>query len=215
MSWEENVQNRQAKHVAGQKIRQFESGANRNSDEGKLDYDGFLSPFALETYAVYMHNNRFLADGTFRDSDNWQKGIPQDAYRKSLWRHTFDVWKQHRLYEKNGASGTRAILIEALCGVIFNAMGLLHELTAPPPALIRPVDPSIDPSLTQAYEVTPADKAALAEARKGWKDDIHESTLLEPDHLDIPLPPAPKIELPVTQSQPTRTAVIRDDDIPF
>ncbi len=56
--------------------REFISGATRNSEEGKLDYEGFLSPLALARYAQYMHRHRELEDGTLRASDNWQKGIP-------------------------------------------------------------------------------------------------------------------------------------------
>lgn len=102
-------------------IRQFESGANRNSDEGKLDFEGFLSPTVLEAYAVYMNSNRKLENGDIRDSDNWQKGIPRDAYMKSMWRHFMDVWKDHR-----GLS-TKEDEITNLCALLFNVSGLLHE----------------------------------------------------------------------------------------
>jgi hypothetical protein len=102
-------------------IRQFDTGANRNSDEGKLDFEGFLSPTVLEAYAVYMNSNRTLENGTVRDSDNWQKGIPKDAYMKSMWRHFFDVWKDHR-----GLS-TSEDDITNLCGLLFNVNGMLHE----------------------------------------------------------------------------------------
>lgn len=101
-------------------MRKFESGATRDNDAGKLDYEGFLSPLALERFAEYMNLNRFQADGELRDSDNWQKGIPKDAYMKSMWRHFMDVWKAHR--------GVGTIpMDEALCAVLFNAMGYLHE----------------------------------------------------------------------------------------
>lgn len=102
-------------------IRQFASGANRNSDEGKLDYEGFLSPAVLEAYAKYMHKNRKLEDGTLRDSDNWQKGIPKDAYMKSMWRHFMDVWKDQRGVE------TPEDRITNLCALMFNVSGLLFE----------------------------------------------------------------------------------------
>lgn len=102
-------------------MRTFPTGATRDSDDGKLDYEGFLSPLVLERYAEYMHAHRVQADGTLRDSDNWQKGIPKDAYMKSLWRHFMDVWKMHR------GVGDPAHLQDALCAVLFNAMGYLHE----------------------------------------------------------------------------------------
>ncbi len=108
--------------IPDQKMRNFGTGATRNVDENKFDYEGFLSPLALEAYAAYMHTHRKQADGRLRDSDNWQKGIPRDSYMKSGWRHFFDWWKGHR-----GLAGEDAT-IEALCALFFNVQGYLHEL---------------------------------------------------------------------------------------
>src|SRR5882724_7606971 len=55
-------------------FRVFASGATRDSDENKLDFEGLLSPLVLEEFAKYMHGKRKMPDGTMRDSDNWQKG---------------------------------------------------------------------------------------------------------------------------------------------
>ena len=110
-------------------MEQFKTGATRNSDEKKLDYEGFLSPAVLERYAEYMHGHRKQADGNIRDSDNWQKGIPVSRYMKSLWRHFFDVWKTYRGGVAINPDTQRHVSIdEALCGVLFNAMGMLHEI---------------------------------------------------------------------------------------
>lgn len=107
----------------------FETGATRNKDEHKFDYDGFLSFYALERYGEYMHGHRKQKDGTQRASDNWQLGIPLPRYRKSLWRHFFDVWKIMRGgYANDPDTGEPVILEDALCGLIFNAMGILHEI---------------------------------------------------------------------------------------
>jgi hypothetical protein len=114
-------------HIA---IREFSTGANRNAETGKYDYDGFLSPLAIEAFGAYMHFNRHLDDGTIRDSDNWQKGIPLDVYRKSLWRHFLDTWRSLR-----GISIPEGI-IWALCGILFNVQGLLHELLKENPSLL-------------------------------------------------------------------------------
>jgi hypothetical protein len=103
-------------------VRQFASGANRDTDTGKLDYEGFYSPLVMERFAEYMNKNRKLKDGTTRDSDNWQKGIPFEAYMKSMYRHFMDVWMEHRGYD------TKAGQEEALCALIFNAQGYLFEL---------------------------------------------------------------------------------------
>jgi hypothetical protein len=102
-------------------MRNFSTGATRDTDENKLDYEGFLSPVVLERYAQYMHKNRLQADGKMRDSDNWQKGIPRDAYMKSMWRHFWEVWSIHR--------GRDGDIQEALSALLFNVMGYLHELT--------------------------------------------------------------------------------------
>lgn len=110
-------------------MRTFESGATRDSEGEKLDYEGFLSPQALEAYANYMHGHRRQADGKLRASDNWQNGIPMPVYMKSLCRHLFSAWAWHR---RPGAwdEEARAFMIEALCGILFNTFGYLHEFLA-------------------------------------------------------------------------------------
>lgn len=110
-------------------MRVFDTGATRNVDLDKLDYEGFLSPLAIQRYAEYLHKHRFQADGKVRDSDNWQKGIPFSVYIKSMWRHFFDTWKLHRLSLTSPLTPTgREQLEEDLCAVMFNAQGYLHEL---------------------------------------------------------------------------------------
>jgi hypothetical protein len=109
-------------------IRKFDTGATRNVDNNKLDYEGFLSPLALEEFAKYMHSHRIQKDGTLRDSDNWQKGIQKDVYMKSLWRHFFDLWKLHRgLIAINPDTGQDFTKEELLCAIMFNVQGYLHE----------------------------------------------------------------------------------------
>lgn len=102
-------------------MRNFESGATRDSEEGKLDIEGFLSPLVLLRFSEYMHWHRKQADGKLRDADNWQKGIPEDAYMKSLTRHFFEVW---RLWDE-GTGGK--VWEDALCAALFNIQGLLFE----------------------------------------------------------------------------------------
>ena len=113
-------------------MREFESGATRDSDDGKLDYEGFLSPMALERYAEYMHSHRVQSDGNLRDSDNWQQGMPKSVYVKSMFRHFMDVWMNHRgIVVVDKKDGHTVDTEEALCGLIFNAFGLLRELVKP------------------------------------------------------------------------------------
>jgi hypothetical protein len=101
--------------------RVFETGASRNIDTGKLDYEGFLSPEVLRAFAVYMDFNRRMADGSTRASDNWQKGIPLDVYMKSGSRHFVDWWLAHRDHQTSEGR------IWSLLGLMFNVQGYLHE----------------------------------------------------------------------------------------
>jgi hypothetical protein len=109
--------------MSSNSMRQFDTGATRNTDDGKIDFEGFLSPLVLAEFGDYMDKHRLQADGKLRDSDNWQKGIPLDAYMKSAWRHFFDWWSFHRGYPTaHGDTET-----EILCALMFNVMGYLHE----------------------------------------------------------------------------------------
>jgi len=105
-------------------MRSFDTGATRDTAEGKLDMEGFTHPMVEKQFAKYMNMNRLQSDGQLRDSDNWQKGIPMDAYAKSLRRHHDDVWLHHRGFKDELESGS---IIAALCGIIFNAKGYLLE----------------------------------------------------------------------------------------
>ena len=100
-------------------VRTFETGANRDLDNDKLDFEGFLSPIVIEEYGKYMHKNRRLKDGSIRDSDNWQNHFGKDHYTvcvKSLWRHFHDLWMEHRGFK------SREGVSDALMGIIFNVM---------------------------------------------------------------------------------------------
>ena len=118
----------------GNRVRQFETGATRSVDDDKLDYEGFFSPLVVHRFGEYMHKHRVQADGQRRASDNWQKGIPKSSYLKSLWRHFLDVWLYHRGY---GSTATES-LEDALCGILFNAQGYLHEILHAFPPSIHP-----------------------------------------------------------------------------
>ena len=104
-------------------MREFDTGATRDTDENKLDFDGFLSPLVLHRYAEYLNKHRTQADGKLRDSDNWQKGIPLAVYMKSAFRHFFGWWAYHRKAD----IVIKEDIEESLCGLLFNAMGYLHE----------------------------------------------------------------------------------------
>lgn len=103
-------------------MRAFDTGATRDTATNKIDPEGFLSPMVMMQYYKFMNMNRLQSNGELRDSDNWQKGIPTDTYMKSMYRHMTEAWMEHRGHATE--NGHRA----ALCGLIFNAMGYLHEL---------------------------------------------------------------------------------------
>lgn len=103
-------------------VRKFDTGATRDAETNKPDYEGFLSPLVIERYGAYMSKHRVQPDGALRESDNWQLGIPLNAYMKSGYRHFIDWWKQHRGYKSSED------LEDSLCALIFNASGYLHEL---------------------------------------------------------------------------------------
>ena len=103
-------------------VRVFDTGASRDTDEGKLDFHGFLSHDVLVSYAKYMHDNRLLPNGELRDSDNWKKGIPKKQYIKSMFRHFMDVWANSD--NEDATLDEKEVCLNAL---LFNVMGLLHE----------------------------------------------------------------------------------------
>ena len=102
-------------------MQAFGTGATRDTGTGKLDPEGFTSPKVMLQFYKYMNMNRLQSDGKLRASDNWQNGIPQSAYMKSLKRHCDDLWLEHR------GVATASGIIAACCGIMFNAMGYLFE----------------------------------------------------------------------------------------
>lgn len=102
-------------------MRVFNSGASRDTNEGKLAYHRFLSPRVLKADCEYLQKHRIQADGNLRDPDNWKHGIPQDVYAESMIRHMFEAWQQ---WEQTGK-----FEIDTLCAIRFNASGYIFEET--------------------------------------------------------------------------------------
>jgi hypothetical protein len=106
-------------------MRNFETGATRNSDDGKMQYARIFDPSIDKAYAEYMNSQRVQADGKVRDPDNWKKGIPVASYLDSQRRHWHDVWclntgRPDLAEEKD--------LVTALCALKFNVDGMLYEV---------------------------------------------------------------------------------------
>jgi hypothetical protein len=107
------------------KIRVSETGATRNSSNGKADYCDFFSPLTFKAYGEYMYKHRLQSDGTMRDPGNWKKLFGDDHSRvclESAMRHLHDVWMELEGYE------SRDGLDEALGGLMFNVQALWHKV---------------------------------------------------------------------------------------
>lgn len=131
--------------------RIFETGATRDVDADKLDFEGAISPVALEAFVAYMHHCRKMPDKSLRPPDNWQRGMPLNSYIQSALRHVLDWWKSHR------AISSREGVVFALCGVWFNVQGYLHEyLKAHPEALAEALKnhprPGWEPRVTENWK---------------------------------------------------------------
>ena len=105
-------------------MRVFKTGATRDTELDKIDYEGFMSPIVIEAFGKYMNKHRVQTDGKIRESDNWQKLFGEKHYdvcMKSLWRHFMDLWKEHRGFK------SRSGIDDALCGIMFNAMAYYYK----------------------------------------------------------------------------------------
>jgi len=112
---------RDVEALAKQPYRTFPTGASRDTDEGKPDFEGFLSPLVLTRFGEYMHHKRHMPDGTLRSGDNWQKGMTKDVYISSAYRHFIALTLAHDGYKSEPSE-------ESLCALLFNIQGYLHEL---------------------------------------------------------------------------------------
>jgi hypothetical protein len=112
-------------------IRKFETGATRDTAEGKYEYNGFNSPLVEKRFAEYMHLHRHQSDGQLRDSGNWKHGIPEEEYLKSMHRHFVDLWL---IMDGFKAEARDQDIESVLCAIRFNVNGLLHEELKKKPA---------------------------------------------------------------------------------
>lgn len=120
--------------VSGE-LQKYGGGATRSSSADKPDYEGFINPEVLVMYGEYMHAARFQRDGTFRESDNWQQGIPKKAYMKSLLRHVIEMWFWHRTGRMpvNKDTGVPFTPQQLFSAIMFNIMGYAKEHLNPAP----------------------------------------------------------------------------------
>ncbi|HVA10529.1 MAG TPA: hypothetical protein VNG12_27775 [Acidimicrobiales bacterium] len=103
-------------------MRVFPTGASRDTETGKLDFEGALSPEVLWEFVAYMERHS-AQDGTRRSADNWQRGWSRDVSMKSLMRHIMDLWLLHRgVRRARPEDGHVPTMTEALGGAFFGVM---------------------------------------------------------------------------------------------
>lgn len=96
--------------------RTFETGAIRDSEEGKADYIETISWTAMERYAQFMTENKKKYG-----AGNFKKGIPDESYERSLIRH----WQKYMVNQHEDGNSEPDVC--HICAILFNAFGLLHN----------------------------------------------------------------------------------------
>jgi len=126
---EQSHENRPRNALTGDayKMRDLETGAIRDTLEGKLSFVKALSPIVLERYVQYLGKHRNLPDGRLRDWDNWKLGIDKEIFLDGLGRHFWASWLLLQGFPASDNHGP-VTLLDSLFGVMFNAQGLIREL---------------------------------------------------------------------------------------
>lgn len=106
-------------------LRTYDTGATRDTSEGKTEPWRFTSALVEQRFSEYMHKHRRQSDGNLREADNWKKGISIRDYYDSLSRHVQDL---RLIFEGYPEKARERDLEEVLCAVLFNVQGLLHEV---------------------------------------------------------------------------------------
>jgi hypothetical protein len=71
-------------------IRTFDTGANRDTSNGKASY-AWRHPAVEQSHAFYMMEHAKLSDGSTRSMNNWWNEIPFESGFDSLQRHVEDA----------------------------------------------------------------------------------------------------------------------------
>lgn len=98
------------------KITTFDTGAIRDSQEGKEDYIETIAWAAMKRYAQYMTEKK-KKYGT----GNFKKGIPISNYEQSLLRHI------QKYLENKYEGGTIEATEDHLSAMVFNIFGIMYE----------------------------------------------------------------------------------------
>lgn len=94
----------------------FETGAIRDSQDGKEDYIETISWTAFRRYAQYMTGKKAKYG-----QGNFKKGIPTQSYEASLARHLVKY-----LSNKHEFGGLETEE-DHLAAMVFNIFGIMHE----------------------------------------------------------------------------------------
>lgn len=97
-------------------ITKFETGAIRDTQEGKPDFTETISWTAFNRYAKYMTGKKKKYG-----AGNFKKGIPISSYEQSLIRH-LDKYMRNK-YE----NGNDELTEDHLSALVFNIFGIMHE----------------------------------------------------------------------------------------
>ncbi len=97
-------------------VTEFDTGAIRDSQEGKIDFVETISFTAHHRYAKYMTSKK-VKYGV----GNFKKGIPIESYEQSLLRH-IDKYFRNK-YE----GGNDEPCEDHLAAIRFNVDGIMHE----------------------------------------------------------------------------------------
>lgn len=89
----------------------------------RVQSPAFMPADVIAEFGRYMSKHQTQTDGSLRPANNWKRGIPFEVYMASAWRHLQTVWLHHEGHEDI----TEETLEEALCGLLFNVQGYLHE----------------------------------------------------------------------------------------
>ncbi len=81
----------------GKPIRTFDTGATRDTDEGKPRYHAYTCPLVEQKRGEYMLKHQKQGD-TIRPADNWKKRMPLEEILESLIRHVKDLELHHDGY---------------------------------------------------------------------------------------------------------------------
>lgn len=97
-------------------VRNFPTGAMRDTEEGKAHFVECLSFLAMARFGRYM----LTCEGKY-PPDNWRKGIPVKEYEQSMMRHI------HKYFANKYEGASFEPEVDHLSAALFNLRGILHE----------------------------------------------------------------------------------------